>query len=160
MRERDGTREWVMRTHCWSFLLVLGILGIFLPLLTESSRGAVQLQAQKWSGWYGPLRRPLEHSPHFLPGRAVRTTGGISQAKGAPLSWEPQQCEVVFFCTQAQAPGLPVGLLITVSLSRGRQFYCFLPRVEEMLKSSGRAGDNIVFPFSCLNILFHNISFS
>lgn len=63
----------------WSLLSVLlDILGIFLPLLTESSQGAVQLQAQKQSGWCGPLRRPLERSPHFLPGRAVRAPGGVS----------------------------------------------------------------------------------
>ena len=73
----------------WSFLSVLlDILGIFLPLLTESSQGALQLQAQKQSGWCGPLER----SPPFPPRQSSETPwrgfigqGGTSQPRATAV---------------------------------------------------------------------------
>lgn len=41
-----------MRKHCWSFSFVLGILGIFLPLLTENSSSAAALLTVR--GTVGP----------------------------------------------------------------------------------------------------------
>lgn len=96
MREKVGLErgEWIMGKHCWSFSFVLGILGIFLPLLTESSSSAAGLLAVR--GIVGPPEEAVAGtlSP-FSPKQCLtslwvaRATGRISWGVGR--GWGAQQ---------------------------------------------------------------------